>query len=50
MAVWATAISSLASAPNAVKRAVLDDRDAAAEPPHGLDEFQADVAAAEDDE
>jgi hypothetical protein len=31
-------------------RAVLDDRDAAAEAPHGLGEFQADVAAAEDDE
>ena len=31
-------------------RAVLDDRDAAAEPPHRLGEFQADVAAAEDDE
>ena len=31
-------------------RAALDDRDAAAEPPHGLGEFQADVAAAEDDE
>ena len=31
-------------------RAALDDRDAAAEPPHRLGEFQADVAAAEDDE
>jgi hypothetical protein len=30
-------------------RATLDDRDPAAEPPHGLGEFQADVTAAEDD-
>src|SRR5262245_53562326 len=36
--------------PLAESRTVLDDRHAAAEAPHRLGEFQADVAAAEDDE